>query len=154
MRVFCLKVTAPTAGEVLRALTTANLPAQLAPDVDLDLTAAGWEQIALALPSDGAAALVVDRDVKGRGSLLEDEVRGFLGSLEALPKSESRDRVIEHLRRSKQVFGLQVPTSSIDPTGWAIAHAVVRFLVARCDGLLHADGEGFYRGNDVILELA
>ena len=47
-----------------------------------------------------------------------------------------------------------VPTSSIDSTGWAIAHAVMRFFVARCGGLVHADGEGFYRGNDLVLELA
>jgi len=153
LRVFCRKATAPTAGEVLRALTTAKLPAQLAPDTDGDLSNPAWEQIALELPSNGGP-LIVDRDVKGRGPLLEDEVRAFLASLERMPRSKARDAVIKHLRGTEQAFGLQVPTSSIDSTGWAIAHAVMRFFVARCGGLVHADGEGFYRGNDLVLELA
>jgi len=153
LRVFCRKSEAPTPGEVLSALTTAKLPAQVAPEADIVLTDPTWEQIALGLPTDGGA-LVVDRDVKGRGSIVEDEVREFLRSLEAVPRSKARERVIGHLRGTKQMFALQVPTASIGPTGWAIAHAVMRYLVSRCDGLMHAEGEGFYRGNDLILELA
>lgn len=152
MRIFCRKPAAPTPGEILAALTRATLPAQLAPEEDMPLTDANWEQVTLSLTNDGGP-LVVDRDVAGHGTFLDDEVSEFLDSLDEVATSRVKSAVVDHLRATKQIFGLQVPTSSIDPKGWAIAHAVMRFLVEECDGLVHADGEGFYRGNDLVLEL-
>jgi len=153
MRVFCRKAEAPTPGEILQALTRATLPAELHPDVDVDLGDAGWEQLALALTKDGGP-LVVDRDVASRGDAVREEVDEFLKAARSAPRTKASREIVAHLRDTKQIFGLQVPTSSIDSKGWAIAHAVMRFLAARCDGLVHADGEGFYRGNDVVLEVA
>ncbi len=153
MRVFCRKAVAPTPGEILQALTSATLPAQLYPEADVDLADSDWEQIALSLTPDGAP-LTVDRDVQGHGAMFTEEVDESLKAVRSAPRSKSKKEIVSHLKETKQIFGLQVPTSSIDPKGWAIARAVMRFLVARCDGLVQADGEGFYRGNDLVLELA
>jgi len=153
MRVFCRKPDAPTPGEVLEALSTSKLPAQLHPDADIDPEHPDWQQLALALDGDDST-LLVDRNCLRRESLAKEEVAAFLQRLGRVPRSKARDAIIGHLRDTKQVFCLQVPTDSIDPTGWAVAHAVMRFLVASCDGIVHADGEGFYRGNDLVLELA
>ena len=153
MRVFCRRSEAPTPGEILAALTSATLPAQLDPDADVDLTDPKWEQLTLSLTADGGP-LVVDRDVMGHGAFVEEEVGEFLDMLEKVPRSGAKTGVVDHLKGTRQIFGLQVPTTSIDPQGWAIAHAVMRFLVSKCDGLVHADGEGFFRGNDLVLELA
>ena len=153
MRVFCRKAEAPTPGEILEALSRATLPAQLHPDADVDLTDTDWEQIPLALTPDGGA-LIVDRDVDCRGEVVKEKGDEFLNVARSAPRTKATKEVVAHLRETKQIFGLQVPTSSIDSTGWAITHAVMRFLASRCDGLVHADGEGFYRGNDVVLEVA
>jgi hypothetical protein len=153
MRVFCRKAEAPTPGEILQALSRATLPAQLHPDAEVDLGDAGWEQVALCLSPD-CGPLVVDRDVAGRGDLVREEVEEFLKAARSAPRTKASKAIVAHLKETKQVFAFQVPTSSIDPQGWAIAHAVMRFLVARCDGLVQADGEGFYRGNDLVLEVA
>jgi hypothetical protein len=153
MRVFCRKSAAPTPGEILEALSTAKLPAQLDPEADIEPSDPHWEQTAFVIAGDGGL-LVVDRDVGPRGEAVVEEVAEFLLQTRRSPSSKARDRIVEHLKDTKQVFCLQVPTSSIDPTGWAVAHAVMRFLVASCDGLVHADGEGFYHGNDLVLELA
>ena len=153
MRVFCRKPPAPTPGEILAALSAAKLPAQLDPEADVDPADPQWGRIALALSGDGGP-LVVARDAGCQGDVVDEEVGEFLRHLKRSPRSKTRDRVIEHLRDTKQILSLQVPTSSIDTTGWAVAHAVMRFLVASCDGLVHADGEGFYHGNDLVLEVA
>ena len=153
MRVFCRKAEAPTPGEILQALSRATLPAQLHPDADVDLADTAWEQLAVALTSD-AGPLIVNRDVAGRGDVVGEEVDEFLKIARSVPRTKATKEVVAHLRETKQIFGLQVPTSSIDSKGWTIAHAVMRFLAARCDGLVHADGEGFYRGNDVVLAIA
>lgn len=153
MRVFCRRAEAPTPGEILQALTRATLPAELAPDADVDLGDAGWEQLSLCLTAD-CGPLTVDRDVAGRGDIVREEVEEFLRAVRTAPRTRASKTVVDHLKDTKQVFALQVPTSSIDSQGWAIAHAVMRFLVARCDGLVQADGEGFYRGNDLVLEVA
>ncbi len=153
MRVFCRRPTAPTPGQILEALSAAQLPAQLDLEAGVDPSDPHWEQLALALSGD-AGVLVVDRDVGPRGEAVLEEVAKFLRDIRRSPRSKTRERVVEHLKDTKQVFCLQVPTASIDPTGWAVAHAVMRYLVASCDGLAHLDGEGFYQGNDLVLELA
>lgn len=152
MRVFCRKATVPTPGEILQALSAAKLPAQLEPDAAVDLENPNWEQLQIVI-APGHAPLIVDRDCEGNGSHVRDEVREFLDVLEAAPNSGAKREVAAQLKRTKQVVCLEVPTSDIDPTGWAVAHALVRLLVKTSDGLLQADGEGFYRGNDLILEL-
>ncbi len=153
MRVFCRKPTAPTPGQILEALSTAQLPAQLDPEGGVDPADAHWEQLGLALSED-SGVLVVDRDVGPRGEAVLEEVARFLREIRHSPRSKTRERIVEHLKDTKQVFCLQVPTASIDPTGWAVAHAVMRYLVASCDGLAHLDGEGFYQGNDLVLSVA
>lgn len=153
MRVFCRKSIAPTPGQILEALSAAQLPAQLDPEAGVGPADPGWEQLTLALEGD-SGTLVVDRDVGLRGEAVIEEVARFLREIRHSPRSKTRERIVEHLKDTKQVFCLQVPTASIDPTGWAVAHAVMRFLVASCDGLAHLDGEGFYHGNDLVLEVA
>ena len=152
LRVFCRTSDGPTPGEVLEALSTAKLPARVDPDADIDLADPDWEQLLLVVSKDGRP-MAVDRDVRGRGAFVAEEVGEFLDRIAGLPSSKARTAVRAHLRETTQVFSLQVPTTSMDPEGWAIAHAVMRFLVSRCDGIAQADGEGFYEGNDVILEV-
>lgn len=152
LRVFCRALIGPTPGEILEALSSVKLPAQVDPDADVDLTDPDWEQLILVASKDGGP-LVVDRDLRGRGNFVADEVDGFLERIAALPASKTRTAVRAHLKGTTQMFSLQVPTTAMDPEGWAIAHAVMRFLVSRCDGIAQADGEGFYEGNDVVLEV-
>ncbi|OGS47410.1 MAG: hypothetical protein A3K66_06445 [Euryarchaeota archaeon RBG_16_67_27] len=152
LRVFCRTSVGPAPGEVLEALSSSKLPAQVDPEADVDLADPDWEQLLLVVSKEGGP-LVVDRDVRGRGSFVDDEVDEFLERIADLPRSKAKTAVQAHLKTTKQVYALQVPTTSMDSEGWAIAHAVLRFLVSRCEGIAQADGEGFYEGNDVILEL-
>jgi hypothetical protein len=86
-------------------------------------------------------------------SLAREEIEEFLESLEDAPRNGNRKRVEDHLRATRFVVAAPLPTSDIDDDGHDADGWVMRFFVERYDGMIHADGEGFYEGDKLIVKL-
>ena len=151
MRVFCRENTAPTPGEILQSVGAAKLSASLDPEAVIDPTDPDWQHLLLRLPE--GSTLIVDRDRSPNGGVVREEVDAFLARLDSVPNSRAKRRVVDHLRETRQVIALQVPTSSIDSSGWTVVRAIVRLLIRSADGMAQAEGQGFYLDNDLVVEL-
>jgi hypothetical protein len=117
-----------------------------APATDLD--ASGWEQAEVIYRPD-RQPFIAERCV---GDLLREEIEEFTEFLEEVDESPERQDVLDHLERSKAVVAAQL-LSDIDDDGYNAVGAFLSYYVEQCGGLIQADGEGFYRGEQVIVEL-
>ncbi len=64
-------------------------------------------------------------------------------------------RVIEHLKNTKFIIACQLPVLNMgdDETGYQANDAFLRYFEQHSGGLIQADGEGFYSGQELVLEM-
>jgi hypothetical protein len=120
--------------------------------VSLETTSAAdgrdWEQVEVSYSPD-AAPFIIEANT---GDLLTDEVAEFVDFLEDVDDSPEKQKVLDHLHRSKAVVAAQllgdVPDDGFDPVGTFLA-----YFVENCGVMIQADGAGFYEGERLIVEL-
>lgn len=117
-----------------------------APAADLD--AQRWEQAEVIYKPD-RQPFIAERNT---GDLLREEVEEFAEFLEEADNSPEKQAVLDHLERSKAVVAAQL-LGDIDDDGYNAVGAFLTYYVERCGGLIQADGEGFYEGERLIVEL-
>lgn len=61
--------------------------------------------------------------------------------------------VISRLRDTRFIIACQLPVSDRDDDGYDANGELMSFVAAQCDGLIQADGEGFYDGDEMLLAL-
>lgn len=96
-------------------------------------------------------------DVKRAGGrfapLFQQEVEEFVEQVEALPPSRARDRVLNHLARTRYLVSLEF-LSDMDDHTLAAASVFLDYFAAHHDGLVQADGEGFWVDGVLLLPLS
>jgi hypothetical protein len=102
--------------------------------------------------------LVVEVDRAGDTSMaLEDEADEVLEELVRRAPSPPRDQVIQHLRRSRFVVAIRIPTSVLgikdEEALWRASHALLDYFVQHSRALVQADAEGFYEADTLILKM-
>ena len=60
--------------------------------------------------------------------------------------------MLDHLQQSKAVVAAQL-LGDIDDDAYTAAGTFLAYFVEHCGGLIQADGEGFYEGDRLIVEL-
>lgn len=86
------------------------------------------------------------------GSIGKEEVDEFLEEIGSPGLSFKKRKVIKHLKKTKYIICNQLPTSDIDEDGYKANDELIKFFVNNYAGMLHADGEGFYDKNEIILK--
>lgn len=87
----------------------------------------------------------------GRGRNLQDEVAEFKELLEEIKNSPAKRQVLSHLDRTRFIVACRLPSSDIDDDGYDVNGDFLGYFVGHCDGMIQADGEGFYQGAKVLL---
>ena len=87
---------------------------------------------------------------RGRNPTL-DEVTEFKELLEEIKNSPAKRQVISHLNRTRFIVACRLPTTDIDDDGYDVNGDFLGYFVDHCEGMIQADGEGFYRGAEVLL---
>jgi hypothetical protein len=114
---------------------------------------AAWEHAEITYGA-GSLPLLAEVSVVGdREGLAREEIEEFVDALSDAPASREKERVISHLRATQAVVAVQVPTSDGEDGGSDAATAFLAFFAERRRGLIQADGEGFYDGGELIVEL-
>jgi hypothetical protein len=126
----------------------ARLPDEVAELLGLPAAPPGADQAEIHY-KDGRSPLLAE---VWRGHEAREEVDAFLEMLEDLAESAAKRRVADHLQRTRDVVALRLP-GDIDDDGYEVAGSYFAYLVDRCEGLIQADGEGFYDGEELILKL-
>jgi hypothetical protein len=88
----------------------------------------------------------------GRGrNLIQDEIADFKELLGEIKNSPAKREVISHLNRTRFIVACRLPTTDIDDDGYDVNGDFLGYFVDHCEGMIQADGEGFYRGAEVLL---
>jgi hypothetical protein len=83
---------------------------------------------------------------------MREEVGEFIEAVDDLDDSPETQRVRDHLKQTKAVVALQL-FADLDDDGYRAARTFLTYFVERCGGLVYADGEGFYEGDELIVGL-
>ena len=154
VRAFCASGDPPPLRQVLDYALDKGSPVQLDPEVSAsDPDDPNWEQAGL-LYKDGKLPILLEVNRNdSEDSLAREEIDEFLEFLEDAPRNGNRKKVEDHLRATRFVVAAQLPTGDIDDDGYDANGWIMRFFLERNDGMIQADGEGFYEGDRLIVEL-
>lgn len=168
VRVFCKSSQVPTLASIQNWLQELQSSAVLddydhahdgyesgsAEPPTLDLETSAWEQIALVYRA-GKLPIIVEcnRDDGTDESLMREEVEEFVELIGEPGKSAAKRKVLAHLAATKFVVACQLPSSDIEDDGYDANSEFLDYFLTHCEGLIQADGEGFYDGEDIIVEL-
>jgi hypothetical protein len=98
----------------------------------------------------GSLLAHVEVNTPGDG-LFEDELGEFLEKAEAAPRAPAQTRVVARLRATTAIVAVDVlDHRDLDET-LDLMDAIWDWLESNRDGLVHAQGEGFYAGKTLIL---
>jgi hypothetical protein len=145
LRAFCTSSDIPSLRAVFEWAEDQGVRLE-APSAVLD--APKWQQAEVIYKSD-RQPLVAET---GAGELLREEVEEFLELLEDVDESTEKQTVLQHLQQSKAVVAAQL-LGDIDDDGYTAAGTFLTYFVEHCGGMIQADGEGFYEGDRIIVEL-
>jgi hypothetical protein len=81
-----------------------------------------------------------------------EEIQEFIEFLNDVNESAEKAKVLAQLRGTRAVVSAQL-LSDIDDDGYHAVGIFLSFFVAHCDGMIQADGEGFYEDDRTIVEL-
>jgi hypothetical protein len=146
LRAFCTSADLPPLRKVFEWAESEGVRLE-ATSVDDDT--AEWQQAEIVY-RPGRQRFVAEADTD---EVLREEVEEFIESLEDADDSREKQRVLDHLERSNAVVAVQL-LGHPDADGHRAATTFLTYFVAHCGGLLQADGEGFYDGDRLIVELS
>lgn len=154
VRAFCTSSQVPTVRQVFEAVKEKGIDLQSG-SKGIDLDSPNWDRLALLYKKGKKPILVECNREAAEPSLCRDEVAGFLEDIGSLADSPGKTRVIEHLQSTKFIIACQLPVLNMgnDETGYRANDAFIRYFEQHCGGLIQADGEGFYRGQEMLLEM-
>lgn len=145
LRAFCTFDEAPPLRSVFDWAEGQGVSLQ-APSADLD--ARGWDQAEVVYKPD-RQPFVAEANT---GELLREEVEEFVEFLEDVDETPEKQRVLDHLQQSKAVVAAQL-LGDIDDDGHTAVATFLTYFVQHNGGLVQADGEGFYEGDRLVVEL-
>jgi hypothetical protein len=154
LRVFCKSEDLPPLGRVLDWAAAQGVWLELEDEPDRgDLDSARWRGAEIRY-KHGKRPFVVDVSRAAQNRLrLSEEIQEFIEFLNDVNESAEKAKVLAQLRETRAVVSAQL-LSDIDDDGYHAVGIFLSFFVAHCDGMIQADGEGFYEGDRTIVELA
>lgn len=150
VRAFCISDKVPPLDEVEQTLRKTLPLVRFETEDPRD--SVDWRNAEL-FYSDSRSPIVVEIGFDdGPESLASAERREFIDELSEIEGSAAKERVIAHLRSVKYVVCCQL-LGDIDEEGFEANGQFLDYFVGNHRGLIQADGEGFYEGTDLAVEL-
>ncbi len=155
LRAFCTAETVPSLSDVLQWVNKRGVPARVDPQ-DLPSGTPTWgEEPIRILYQEGQPTFTAEVNQRSdEESLAAQEISEFLQMLEALKKSRKRDRVVEHLHTTRFIVVCEVPTDNFGDAGFHAVDVFLAYFLVHSNGLIQADGQGFYEMGKLTVELA
>jgi negative regulator of replication initiation len=144
LRVFCRSEDRPALREVVAWLTPHGITVRVH---SANLDAHGSQQAELECVPRQPPVLAELND----GESLREEVSEFLELLEDDEESEEKRAVLRHLAAS--TFVVAVRLNEIDDETNTAVGGFLTYFRDHCDGLIQADGEGFYFGDRLAVQV-
>lgn len=113
-----------------------------------------WEEVALFYRQNKLPILIeCDWDEDTPDSFVKAEVKEFVGLIGRGGRSDSKKKVLDHLKSTTFVVACLLPTGDMTDDGYDANGEFLTYFVENCGAMVQADGEGFYEGNKLILRI-
>lgn len=155
VRAFCTSKNVPAISTILKKLAEQGCHIKLDKNmIPVDDDSENWKQVALEY-KQGKLPILAEciRDDGSADCLMRDEINEFLEFIGKPRLSFAKRRIIEHLKKTKYIIACQLPTSDIDDDGYDANGNFLAYFHDNCNGIIQADGEGFYEGSKLVVEL-
>jgi len=155
VRVFCKAEKVPSVKDILGWLKGRGCRYSIeinTPEVDRD--SCEWKQLSLEY-KEGKLPILVEcwRDDGTESCAMHGEIDEFLESVGKAGLSLAKRRVVKHLKGTRFTIACQLPVSDIDDDGYDANGEFLRYFLENCEGMIQADGEGFYEGERLIVKI-
>jgi hypothetical protein len=154
IRAFCVSEEVPPITKVVQWLATRDVVVKVENGDPMKMQSRGWEQVSL-IYKQGKLPIIarcLREDASGDASSVE-EVKKFIEQLGAVGKNKVKKRVVDHLKATRFIIALRLPKGDMDDAGWDANGQILTYFLDHCGALIQADGEGFYEGSKLILEM-
>lgn len=151
LRAFCKTDELPPLRRVFEWTANAGVALELNSGSEA-LDDANWREAEIRYARDKQPLVVDVSRASSDDGLLSDEVEEFVEFLEDVEDSPEKQKVLAQLRNSRAVVGAQL-MGDIDDDGYNAVGTFLSYFVEHCGAMIQADGEGFYEGDRVLVEL-
>jgi hypothetical protein len=154
VRAFCTSTEVPKLKDVLEWLKNRGVSILIDDEEQAKLDSLDWKQISLYYKK-GKLPIVAECNLDDgtEDCLVREEVNEFSELIGKPGFSINKRRVLKHLANTNFTIACQLMTSDIDDDGYEANGEFLKYFIEHCDGMIQADGEGFYSGNDIIVKL-
>ena len=156
VRAFCIRGELPTLRSVLASAAARGTRLALDPTISSPAALEGsdWTHVGIAYKDNKAPILLeVNRDTGEPDSSVREEIEEFPEFLEDAPRNRHRRRIAKHLKNTRFILAARLPTTDIDEAGYVALGHVLDYFVDHNGAIIQADGEGFYEGRKLVVEL-
>ena len=151
LRAFCRNDELPPLGRVFEWAAREGIGLEL-PVSSALIDDPHWRQAEIRYTADKQPFVVDVSTGSSDDDLLSDEVEEFVELVKDVEDSAEKQTVLAHLRRSRAVVGVQL-LGDIDDDGYNAVATFLRYFVEYSGAMIQADGEGFYEGDRILVEL-
>ena len=150
VRAFCSSEQIPSIKELLDWSKSQIATVSISGDAD----SRNWSQIEIYYKKNKSPFLSEIIQEEGDSEcLMETEIEEFQEFLSEIADSSGKSKVLKHLKETKYIVVNQIPTSDFDDDGYEALGVYLQYFIKHCGGMVQADSEGFYEGNELIVEL-
>ncbi len=150
IRAFCIGEQTPSLAVIQAWLRTR------APNVQFDnatnLDTPGWTELELAYKPGKQPIIVECNRVNEPDSLVREEAKEFSEIIGEPGNSTNKRQVLDHLAATNFIVTCRF-LSDMDDDGYEANYQFLSYFVEHCGGMIQADREGFYCGEEIILEV-
>ena len=152
-RAFCTAEQAPSLAEVLGWVRERGVTLQASP---AELEQWGRAPVPLKYAQDATPFYAELNRNTGADSLCAQEASEFaemVGEVKKAPRT--RARILQHLQDTKYIVACRIDDpAGFSDAGWHAIDVLLAYFIVHSNGMIQADGQGFYEKGEIALELA
>ncbi len=152
-RVFSMAEDYPSRFAICEELLDAEFEFSTFPGkYDEDFDEKDWKYLMLQY-DENQEPIRLERNVKARDSIFEEEQQEFLEVLQELPYSKEQKKATEIIDDMVQIYAMDVD-DDINEAGWDFLDCLMDFLCDATDGYVQIDDEGIYdKEGELLVEM-
>lgn len=150
-RAFCRASSAPTLQQVIEWARSQDVELQVLGDAEL-LNRSDWREAQILYsPHRPPLHCALDWTQDPPRGRAEQEIAAFLERLQALEPSLETAHAIEHLQQTRFIVANRLD-EEMEDEAFEVSSLWLTYFEQFCDGLIQADGEGFYLTGELLVE--
>ena|ERR1700742_3686926 len=147
-RVFCCADNFPAFNEIRTYMSTVNPAYKLEGEVDNNNIY--WTNFEVFYKEEKHPIPVELNWCDEEDSVGKEELIEFLDEIGAPGLSFKKRKVIKHLKKTRFIICNEL-LLDLDDDGYIANDRLMQFFVERYEGMIHAENEGFYDGDNILL---